>query len=128
MIGLIDVIAPITGIIALAVAGYLALWINKFETGDEKMTEIYDAIRVGSKAYLNRQYRTILIISAILSVLLYLIFDLRVHNGTPLVSVAFVVGASFSLLAGYVGMDVATRANARTTYASMKGMELPLKI
>ncbi len=128
MVGLIDFIAPITGIIALAFAGYLALWINKFETGNERMTQIYEAIREGSRAYLRRQYKTILILSGILAVLLYVLFDFGPHQGVPLVSFAFIIGATFSLLAGYIGMDVATRANARTTYASLRGIELPLKI
>ena len=128
MVGLIDFIAPITGIIALAFAGYLALWINKFETGNERMTQIYEAIREGSRAYLRRQYKTILILSGILAVLLYVLFDFGPHQGAPLVSFAFIIGATFSLLAGYIGMDVATRANARTTYASLRGIELPLKI
>ncbi|MFB3043211.1 MAG: sodium/proton-translocating pyrophosphatase, partial [Nitrososphaerales archaeon] len=128
MVGPIDFIAPITGIIALAFAGYLALWINKFETGNERMTQIYEAIREGSRAYLRRQYKTILILSGILAVLLYVLFDFGPHQGAPLVSFAFIIGATFSLLAGYIGMDVATRANARTTYASLRGIELPLKI
>jgi K(+)-stimulated pyrophosphate-energized sodium pump len=128
MIGAIDLLAPITGIIALVFAGYLAFWINRFETGNEKMTQIYNAIRIGSRAYLRRQYRTILIISAILAIVLYALFDFGPHQGVPLVSFAFTIGATFSLLAGYIGMDVATRANARTTYASLRGIELPLKI
>jgi len=128
MVGPIDFVAPITGIIALAFAAYLALWINKFETGNERMTQIYQAIRVGSRAYLRRQYTTILILSAVLAVLLYVLFDFGPNQGAPLVSFAFIIGATFSLLAAYIGMDVATRANVRTTYASLRGIELPLKI
>jgi len=128
MVGPIDFVAPVTGIIALAFAAYLAIWINKFETGNERMTQIYQAIRVGSRAYLRRQYTTILILSAILAVLLYVLFDFGPNQGAPLVSFAFIIGATFSLLAAYIGMDVATRANVRTTYASLRGIELPLKI
>lgn len=123
-----QLVAPISGIIALAVALYLAFWINKFEPGTDKMKDIYNAIRIGSKAYLRRQYKTIAIISAILTVLLYLGFDFGPHSGVPYVSLAFLIGAMFSLAAGYVGMDVATRANARTCYAAMSGISLPLRI
>src|SRR3972149_2486087 len=123
-----ELIAPISGIIALLVALYLAFWINKFEPGTDKMREIYEAIRVGSKAYLRRQYKTISIISIALTLLLYVGFDFGPHQGTPYVSIAFLIGALFSLAAGYVGMDVATRANARTAYAAMKNIDLPLKI
>ncbi len=123
-----ELIAPISGVVALVVALYLAVWINRFEPGTEKMKEIYDAIRVGSKAYLRRQYKTIAVISLILTGLLYLAFDFGPHAGTPYVSFAFLIGAAFSLAAGYVGMDVATRANARTAYAMHKGVQLPMKI
>ena len=123
-----ELLAPITGIIALVFAVYLAFQVNKYEIGPEKMREIYTAIRESSKAYLIQQYKTICIVSAILSVVLYAAFDLQGHNGTPLVAVSFLVGALFSLAAGYVGMDVATRANARTAYAAQESLEVPLKI
>ena len=123
-----ELLAPVTGVIALVFAVYLAFQVNKYEIGPEKMREIYTAIRESSKAYLIQQYKTICIVSAILSVVLYAAFDLQGHNGTPLVAVSFLVGALFSLAAGYVGMDVATRANARTAYAAQESLEVPLKI
>ena len=101
-----ELLAPITGIIALVFAVYLALQVNKYDIGPEKMRDIYMAIRESSKAYLIQQYKTIGIVSAILAVVLYVAFDLQGHNGTPLVSFSFLVGALFSLAAGYVGMDV----------------------
>jgi K(+)-stimulated pyrophosphate-energized sodium pump len=121
-------LAPVAGITALILALYLAWYINRFEVGDIKMKEIYDAIREGSKAYLKRQYKTISIISIILMLLLYIAFDLFGHKGIPFISFAFIIGAAFSLLAGYVGMDVATRANARTAYAARYGLDRPLKL
>jgi K(+)-stimulated pyrophosphate-energized sodium pump len=123
-----ELLAPVTGVIALVFAVYLAFQVNKYEIGPEKMREIYTAIRESSKAYLIQQYKTICIVSAILAVVLYAAFDLQGHNGTPLVAVSFLVGALFSLAAGYVGMDVATRANARTAYAAQESLDVPLKI
>ncbi|MBM3898382.1 MAG: sodium-translocating pyrophosphatase [Thaumarchaeota archaeon] len=123
-----ELLAPVSGVIALVVALYLALWINRFEPGTERMKEIYEAIRVGSKAYLRRQYKTISVIAVILTLLLYAAFDFGPHGGVPFISLAFLVGALFSLAAGYVGMDVSTRANARTTYAMHQGVQLPMKI
>ena len=87
-----ELIAPISGVIALIVALYLAVWINRFEPGTEKMKEIYDAIRIGSKAYLRRQYKTISIIAVIVTLLLYAGFDFGPHGGVPYVSLAFLVG------------------------------------
>ncbi len=123
-----ELLAPVTGVIALVFAVYLAFQVNKYEIGTEKMKEIYLVIRESSKAYLIQQYKTIGIVSAILAVVLYATFDLQGHNGTPLVAVSFLVGALFSLAAGYVGMDVATRANARTAYAAKDSLDVPLKI
>jgi len=114
-------IAPISGVIALLFAGYLTFRIRRENIGTPKMKEIYDAIREGSKAYLKRQYKTIGIISLILAVILYFVFG-------RLTAVAFIVGALFSIIAGYVGMDVATRANVRVAYAARLGREKPLKI
>tara|TARA_B100001971_G_C18257992_1_gene583949 strand:- start:1384 stop:3483 length:2100 start_codon:yes stop_codon:yes gene_type:complete len=125
---LFELLAPITGVIALVFAIYLAFQVNKYDIGTPKMKEIYTAIRESSKAYLITQYKTIGIVSAILAVVLYVAFDLQGHNGTPLVAFAFLIGALFSLAAGYVGMDVATRANSRTAYAAQESLEVPLKI
>jgi K(+)-stimulated pyrophosphate-energized sodium pump len=124
---LIDYIAPLVGFLSIAFAGGIALQINKHEIGTEKMTEIYNAIRTGSKAYLYRQYKTISIIAIVLAIVLFIAFD-NPRDGIPKISFSFLVGAAFSLLAGYVGMDVATRANARTATAGKHGTQLPLDI
>ncbi|MCL5318718.1 MAG: sodium-translocating pyrophosphatase, partial [Thaumarchaeota archaeon] len=123
-----ELLAPAAGAFALLFALYLAYYVNRFEIGTEKMKDIYSAIREGAKAYLKRQYKTISIISAVLAIVLYLAFDLQGHQGRPLVSVSFLIGAVFSLAAGYVGMDVATRANARAAYAAGKNIDTSLKI
>ena len=126
----LEIIVPISGVVALLFALYLAWQINKESPGTDKMLEIYEAIRQGSKAYLARQTRTIALISIVLTVILYFVFDYNnsSYNSLPLTSSAFLIGAVCSLLAGYVGMDVATKANARTTFAAQKGVEKPLKI
>ena len=94
------------GILSLVVALILSLWVSRQKVENRTMEDIAKAIRVGSTAYLKRQYKTISIISVILAILLYLVFGLKT-------SLAFLIGAVFSLLAGYVGMDVATKANAK---------------
>ena len=130
-LGIINYIAPVVGLLSIFFAAYMAFTINKYEIGDKKITEIYNAIRTGSKAYLYRQYKTISIISIIVAIILYVAFDYRredVFPRIPMISFSFLVGAAFSLLAGYVGMDVATRANARTATAAKTGTEAPLNI
>src|SRR5438093_10530515 len=118
---MVIIFAFISGFFALAVAGILTYLVVKEPIGTPKMQEIYEAIRTGARAYLKRQYKTISVISVILTIILYFVFG-------RLTASAFILGALFSLLAGYVGMDVATRANSRTAYAARLGMDKPLKI
>jgi K(+)-stimulated pyrophosphate-energized sodium pump len=113
--------AILAGIIALLSAGGLTFYILKQPLGTERMIEIYKAIREGSKAYLMRQYKTISIISVLLAAILYFVFGWQT-------TLAFLIGALFSLLAGYIGMEVATRANVRTAYAAEKSSNKALKI
>ncbi|MBS3055191.1 MAG: sodium-translocating pyrophosphatase [Candidatus Aenigmarchaeota archaeon] len=116
------------GVVSLAFALGLAFYINKQPRGTPKMIEIHDAIRQGSKAYLKRQYKSISIIAAIVAVLLYFAFDFNTSSKMPLTSFAFIFGAASSLIAGFVSMDVATRANVRATFAARKNSRQPLKI
>src|SRR3989337_242505 len=106
-------LAILAGIISLLTAGVLTFYILRQPLGTPRMIEIYKAIREGSKAYLMRQYKTISIISLILTAVLYFTFGWQT-------SLAFIIGAFFSLLAGYIGMEVATRSNSRTAYAAEK--------
>jgi len=121
------IIAVIAGLLALLYAGYLALSVIKEPMGTPKMRELYEAIRQGSKAYLKRQYKTITVITIVIAALLYFAFDYG-NTGRPFTAFAFLLGAAFSLIAGYVGMDVATRANVRTAFAAEKSSSKPLKI
>jgi len=85
------------------------------------MQEIAQAIELGAKAYLNRQYKTIAPIAVILFIVLWYFFNI----GTAL---GFVVGAILSALAGYVGMNVSVRANVRTAEAAKTSMAEALKV
>ena len=114
-------IAFFAGIVSLVSAVYLVWWISKQKVGDKSMEEISNAIREGSKAYLMRQYKTISVITVILAALLYVVFGAKT-------AIAFVIGAILSLAAGYVGMAIATRSNAKTAYAANYGVNKALKI
>ncbi len=104
----------ISGILGLVVAFLLALKIIRQDKGPKEMQEIALAIRQGSTAYLKRQYSTIAVIGLILTVVLYFLLD--VHT-----AISFVLGVFCSLLAGYMSMDIATRANLKTASAARKG-------
>jgi len=114
-----------SGLFALVFAAYLAWQVNKEELGTPKMKKIYEAIRLGSRTYLRRQYKLIVAISLVLTVLLYFAFD---YGKQPLTSMAFMLGAVCSLVASYVSMDVATKANVRTAFAAKKNMSAPVRI
>ena len=108
-------IAPVSAVISLVFAGILTYIVLKKEKGTPKMQEIHNAIRQGAMTYLKRQYQTISIISIILAVLLYFIFDWQT-------SFSFILGATCSLIAGFIAMDISTRANVRVAAAAKKGL------
>ena len=99
--------------IALAVIYtlYLIFWLKKQPSGNEKMIEISKAILQGSRAYLNRQYKTV----AIVAVILFLIIGFALSWLTAL---GFFIGAAASALAGYIGMNVSVRSNSKTVAAA----------
>jgi K(+)-stimulated pyrophosphate-energized sodium pump len=108
-------IAPISGVASIIVAIYLYFWVKKQSTGTPKMKEISDAIRQGATAYLKREYKTLAIFVAIMSIVLAVFLNVNL-------SIAYVVGSICSALAGYLGMDVALHANVRTAQAARKSL------
>ena len=117
-------VAAVTGI---AYGLYLAMWVFKLDAGNPKMQEIAKAIQEGASAYLNRQYRTVGIVAAVLFAILWGAWAISDKFGL-LTAVGFVIGAGASSLAGYVGMVIAVRANVRTAQAAHKGMNAALTV
>ncbi|OHA17919.1 MAG: sodium-translocating pyrophosphatase [Candidatus Taylorbacteria bacterium RIFCSPHIGHO2_01_FULL_46_22b] len=113
--------ALISSVIAIIYGLILAYNINKQPAGNARMQEISSAIREGAKAYLNRQYKTIGAIAIILTLILGASLGLKMAAG-------FLVGAIFSALAGYIGMNVSVRANVRTAEAARKGLGAALSL
>jgi len=101
-------------------------------TGNERMVAISDAVRQGAAAYMNRQYRTI----AVVAVVIAAVFAIVALTSDPghdrtlwwWTTVGFLVGALFSAISGYVGMNVAVRANVRVAQAARSGLGGALKI
>jgi len=115
-------VAPVVGIVALLVALFLAKWISGQSTGNERMTEIAGFIHEGAMAFLKREYRTMIIVVVVLTVVLAIFIS-------PVTAVLYVIGACFSVLAGYFGMQVATKGNVRTANAAREGgMNQALKV
>ena len=107
-------ITPIVGVIALLFAVMLASRINKVDVGTERMKEISSYIHEGAMAFLMREYRTLVVFI----VVLFLVLAVGINI---LTAVCFLVGAVFSTLAGFFGMQVATKANVRTANAAKLG-------
>jgi K(+)-stimulated pyrophosphate-energized sodium pump len=106
-------IVPISGIIGLLVAYIIAKGILKEEVGPPEIQKIMKAIQQGADAFLNREIRTVAIFVLAFGIFMGLVL-------TPLLGLVFIIGAFFSMLSGYIGMKIATRANGRTTYAASK--------
>jgi K(+)-stimulated pyrophosphate-energized sodium pump len=120
---------------ALAFAYYLVREVLAAPEGTDKMKEIAKAIQEGAKAYLSRQFRTLGIFLAILTVALFFILPApkdAVHSDFSIKfgrSLAFILGAVFSATTGYVGMWLAVRANVRTANAAREsGLRKAMRI
>ena len=124
----LGIFALLGGALALGVAGILTYLVVREKVDDEKMLEIYSAIREGAIAYLKTQYRTIFIIAIILTFVLYLVFDGPNYGGIPYISIGFLLGSGASLAAGWISMDVATRANVRAAYSAKHSLIKTLRI
>lgn len=118
---------PGFGILALLYMAYLSAWVSKQDAGGDKMQEISAAIAAGAMAFLKAEYSRLAIFAVIASVLL-VIQSQMVENSHWLIFVAFIFGASFSALAGFFGMRIATKANVRTTQAAKTSLAQALKV
>ena len=107
-------LAPIAAVIALLFAAYKASVVSKAQNGNDRMQEISGAISEGARAFLFSEYK----ILAIFIVVVCLLIGFFINWGT---AACFVVGALFSIGAGFFGMNVATKANVRTAQAAMDG-------
>jgi len=114
-------ISIIMSLIALIFAGILAYTIRKHKVENKKAQEISSAIHKGAMAFLNKEYKILIIFVIIVGVILY--FSVG-HNTTW----AFLCGAIFSALAGNIGMRIATLSNARTAEAAKKSLKQGLKV
>jgi K(+)-stimulated pyrophosphate-energized sodium pump len=115
-------LAPILAVIALLFAAYKTGVVSKAGDGTERMREIAASINEGARAFLFAEYKILVFFVIILFALIAVFISLKT-------SVCFLIGALFSVAAGYVGMNVATKANVRTANAAREsGMNKALSI
>lgn len=116
-------IVPIIGILALLFAIATSSSIGKKDAGNDRMKEIAGAIAEGARAFLMSEYKVLLVFV----IVMFVVIGIGLSNW--LTAVCFLVGSIFSVLAGYLGMGAATKANVRTTSAAMNsGMNAALSV
>jgi len=104
------------GILAIVYSYFLSSQIISSSPGNKKMQEIAEAIEIGAKAYLNRQYKTIAIVGVLVLIIISYFFSL-------LVGLGYFIGAFLSGMAGYIGMLISVKANVRTAEASRSSLQ-----
>ena len=116
----IDIIPLVGGIISIIFSLLLAYYVSRKPRGNKRMQEISDYIHKGALAFLKEEYKIISIFVLIVIILLLLLSH---YTDLPWeTSIAFIVGATFSALAGNIGMRIATKSNARAAEASKKNL------
>ena len=122
-------IAVIVGVVALIFAALLTLRVVKADEGNAKMKGIALAIKEGSQAFLRREYFALVPFILVVAVALWLLIDRWTGDSwIPRTAISYLVGTICSATAGFIGMNVAVRANVRTAAAAMRGLNPALRI
>ena len=121
-------------VIALACAGCALIygivtsrWLLALSPGNQEMQDISTAVQEGAKAYLRRQYTIIAGVAVVLAIVLAIGLEAQDANGI-LVAVGFLIGGTFSGAAGFIGMNVSVRANARVAESARSGVSKALEV
>ena len=125
---MMEYLGVVTGLVALLTASLFALYVRRRDPGEGKMVEISNYIRRGAMAFLNREYRSLIIFIIVVSALLFILSFVKNGGVSHYTSLSFVVGAILSALSGNVGMRIATLANVRTAKAVEKDIHSGLKV
>jgi len=120
-------IIPFLGLIGILFMFWRSSWVNKQDAGSDQMKKIAKNIADGAMAFLKAEY-------SVLAIFVVVVAGLLLYSGTisdgshPLIAVSFILGAICSALAGFIGMQVATRANVRTSQAAKNSLAKALEV
>jgi K(+)-stimulated pyrophosphate-energized sodium pump len=118
------VIGLVSGLASVGVAVWLYVWVNGQDPGTEEAQRVAEWIRQGAISYLKRLYTALIMVAVVLALIIAIVFG--INRGDPgyglKMAVAFVTGAVFSAIAGYMGMTIAVSANVRSATAAGKGL------
>ncbi len=118
---------PALGILGLVVMAIQSSWVSKQATGDENMVELSNYIAEGAMAFLKAEWK-VLTYFAIVAAIVLAWSGTMVETSSPIIAVSFILGAILSATAGYIGMNIATKANVRTTQAARTSLKDALKV
>ncbi len=121
---LVPYLAALSALAGLGLAAFFYKAVTAESPGNERMVELMTAIQEGARAFLRREYQWVAGFVVAMAVLIFALLD----YGRPWGAIAYVLGAVFSALAGFIGMDIATKANARTTQAATIGANKALPL
>lgn len=124
---------PLLGIIGLIVMAGKSAWVSRQDAGDKNMQELAGYIADGAMAFLKAEWKILSFFVLIAAALLAYSGSIHEINGKAIhsswiISISFIIGAVFSATAGYIGMNVATKANVRTTQAARTSLKQALKV
>ncbi|GAB4024131.1 sodium-translocating pyrophosphatase [Spirosoma gilvum] len=120
-------LVPVLGLVGLVIMYTKFLWVSKQEAGDDRMQEIASYIANGAIAFLKAEWRVLTYFGIVVALLLAYSGTL-VENSSPVIGLSFVLGAFLSALAGYIGMNIATKANVRTAHAARTSLARALDV
>ncbi|WP_232066277.1 MULTISPECIES: sodium-translocating pyrophosphatase [Hymenobacter] len=120
-------VVPGLGLLALLYTWFRSGWVSRQDAGDERMRTIAGYIADGAIAFLRAEYRVLALFGLIASAFLFYLGSTG-EKSSPVIVVAFIIGAVFSALAGYIGMKIATKANVRTAQAARTSLSQALKV
>jgi len=136
---IVILLAITSGVIGILAAIFLYLIVRKYPKGSEKMVEIWSAIRIGAKAYMEKQLKTIMSftlgLALAIAAMIYLIYTMAMNIETGvalkeslLTGISVLIGGAASVTAAFFSMDASTRSNVRVTEAAKKGSYEALKL
>jgi len=126
-------LVPLLGVVGLIVMAIKSAWVSKQDAGDENMQRLAGYIAKGAMAFLKAEWKVLSYFVVIAGILLAWSGTFKGSAEHPIhsswvISISFVIGAVLSALAGYIGMNIATKANVRTTQAARTSLAQALKV
>ena len=120
-------VVPALGLVGLIVMAIKSAWVTRQQTGDKNMMELAGYIADGAMAFLKAEWK-VLSYFAVIAIILLAWSGMSVETSSPVIAISFLIGAVFSAFAGYIGMNIATKANVRTTQAARTSLKHALKV